>query len=107
MEFGMWLLAPDLAEKHVGIHRARPLGVLFLCNCNRTHCPLSLMCHVQVGKIPLANFLSIHLGIFYKGLYVVARNFFLLLLNCCAWPCLAVAKQNLHTFIPGPVDVIL
>ena len=26
-----------------------------------------------------------------KGLYVVARNFFLLLLNCSAWPCLAVA----------------
>ena len=26
-----------------------------------------------------------------KGLYVVARNFFLLLLNCPAWPCLAVA----------------
>ena len=26
-----------------------------------------------------------------KGLYVVARNFFLLLLNSCAWPCLAVA----------------
>ena len=26
-----------------------------------------------------------------KGLYVVARNFFLLLLNFSAWPCLAVA----------------
>ena len=26
-----------------------------------------------------------------KGLYVVARNFFMLLLNCSAWPCLAVA----------------
>ena len=26
-----------------------------------------------------------------KGLYVVARNFFLLLLNISAWPCLAVA----------------
>ena len=26
-----------------------------------------------------------------KGLYVVARIFFLLLLNCFAWPCLAVA----------------
>ena len=26
-----------------------------------------------------------------KGLHVVARNFFLLLLNCSAWPCLAVA----------------
>ena len=26
-----------------------------------------------------------------KSLYVVARNFFLLLLNCSAWPCLAVA----------------
>ena len=26
-----------------------------------------------------------------KGWYVVARNFFLLLLNCSAWPCLAVA----------------
>ena len=26
-----------------------------------------------------------------KGLYVVARNFFLLLLNCSAWPCLGVA----------------
>ena len=24
-----------------------------------------------------------------KGLHVVARNFFLLLLNCSAWPCLA------------------
>ena len=23
MEFGMWLLGPDRAEKHVGIHRAR------------------------------------------------------------------------------------
>ena len=35
---------------------------------------------------------------------MVARNFFLLLLNCSAWPCLAVAYQNLHTFIPGPVE---
>ena len=26
-----------------------------------------------------------------KGLYVVARNFFLLLLNCSAWPCLGPA----------------
>ena len=26
-----------------------------------------------------------------KGLYVVARNFFLLLLNCSAWPCLGLA----------------
>ena len=26
-----------------------------------------------------------------KGLYLVARNFFLLLLNCSAWTCLAVA----------------
>ena len=26
-----------------------------------------------------------------KSVYVVARNFFLLLLNCSAWPCLAVA----------------
>ena len=26
-----------------------------------------------------------------KGLYMVARNFFLLLLNCSAWPRLAVA----------------
>ena len=26
-----------------------------------------------------------------KGLYVVARNFFPLLLNCSAWPCLVVA----------------
>ena len=33
-----------------------------------------------------------------KGWYVVARNFFLLLLNCSGWPCLAVAHQNLHTF---------
>ena len=27
----------------------------------------------------------------YKGLYVVVRNFFLLLLNCSAWPCLGPA----------------
>ena len=27
-------------------------------------------------------------------MYVVARNFFLLLLNCSAWPCLGPAKQN-------------
>ena len=38
-----------------------------------------------------------------KGLYVVARNSFLLLLNCSAWTCLAVAQHNLHTFILGPV----
>ena len=31
-----------------------------------------------------------------KGLYVVARNFFLLLLNCSAWPCLGpcLARQT-------------
>ena len=34
-----------------------------------------------------------------KGLYVVAINFFLLLLNCSAWPCLGPAQQNKQTFI--------
>ena len=34
-----------------------------------------------------------------KGLYVVARNFFLLLLTCSAWPCLGPAYQNKQTFI--------
>ena len=34
-----------------------------------------------------------------KGLYVVARNFFLLLLNCSAWPCLGPAQQDMQTFI--------
>ena len=33
-----------------------------------------------------------------KGLYMVARNFFLLLLNCSAWPCLGFALQILHAF---------
>ena len=33
-----------------------------------------------------------------KALYVVARNVFLLLLNFSAWPYLAVALQNLHSF---------
>ena len=33
------------------------------------------------------------------GLYVVARNFFLLLLNCSAWPYLGPAQQNKQTFI--------
>ena len=32
-----------------------------------------------------------------KGLYVVARNFFLLLLNCSAWPCLGPAWQVIDT----------
>ena len=33
-----------------------------------------------------------------KGLYVVWRNFFLLLVNCCAQPCLGHASQDLQTF---------
>ena len=33
-----------------------------------------------------------------KGLYMVARNFFLLFLNFSAWLCPAVAYQNLHSF---------
>ena len=35
-----------------------------------------------------------------KSLYMVAWNFFLLLLNCYGWPCLGPAQQNLHTFKP-------
>ena len=38
-----------------------------------------------------------------KCLYVVARNFFLLLLNCSAWPCLGPAWQKIHTFSGCPV----
>ena len=34
-----------------------------------------------------------------KGVYVVARIFFLLLLNCSAWPCLGPAQQDLHTYL--------
>ena len=34
-----------------------------------------------------------------KGVYVVTRNFFLLLLNCSARPCLGPAQQNKQTFI--------
>ena len=41
-----------------------------------------------------------------KGLYVVARNFFLLLLNCSAWPCLGPAYQNKQTFISPSVFMI-
>ena len=33
-----------------------------------------------------------------KGLYVVAKNVFLLLLNCSTWPCLGPAYQDLQTF---------
>ena len=33
-----------------------------------------------------------------KRLYVVRGNFFLLLLNFSAWPCLGPAKQDLYTF---------
>ena len=33
-----------------------------------------------------------------KFWYVVARNFFLLLLNFSAWPCLGPAEQDLQTF---------
>ena len=35
-----------------------------------------------------------------KGLYVVARKFFLLLLNFSAW---LLLNKNLQAFIPGPV----
>ena len=35
---------------------------------------------------------------------MVARNFFLLLLNCSAWPCLGPAQQKIHTF-PSYVSV--
>ena len=38
-----------------------------------------------------------------KGLYVVEGNFFLLLLNCSAWPCLGPAQQNKQTFISPSV----
>ena len=38
-----------------------------------------------------------------KGLYVVAWNFFLLLLDCSAWPCLGPAYQNKQTFISPSV----
>ena len=41
-----------------------------------------------------------------KGLYVVAINFFLLLLNCFAWPCLANALQIQHTFWPRSTQKI-
>ena len=37
-----------------------------------------------------------------KGLYVVARNFFLLLLNCSAWPCLAVAVAKSALLLADP-----
>ena len=41
---------------------------------------------------------TIHINCIYregnKGLYVVARDFFLLLLNCSAWPCLGPAEQD-------------
>ena len=39
-----------------------------------------------------------------KGLYVVGRSLFLLLLHCSAWPCLGPAKQDLLTFKPVSVE---
>ena len=42
------------------------------------------------GKIGIGASLQLYRGV-NKGLYVVARNFFLLLLNCSAWPCLGPA----------------
>ena len=62
-----------------------------------------------------------------KCLYLVARYFFLLLLNSSAWPCLGPAYQKIHTeprkslgtwlremsscscltFLPGPASVLL
>ena len=39
-----------------------------------------------------------------KCVYVVARNFFLLLLNCSAWTCLGPAYQDLHTFFGSTVQ---
>ena len=57
------------------------------------------------------NFLNKGRKLFYrnyrggnKGLYVVARNFFLLLLDCSAWPCLGPAYQNKQTFISPSVQ---
>ena len=38
-----------------------------------------------------------------KGLYVVARTFFLHLLNFSAWTCLCPAYQNKETFISPSV----
>ena len=39
-----------------------------------------------------------------KCLYVVARNFFLLLLDCSAWPSVGPAYQKIHTFSGCPVQ---
>ena len=41
--------------------------------------------------VNVSNFVSNFYREENKGLYVVARNFFLLLLNCSAWPCLGPA----------------
>ena len=39
--------------------------------------------------------------------YVVARNFFLLLLNFSAWPCLGAAQQDLQRLFLSSVHLIL
>ena len=63
------------------------------------------------GAPQAASFIQANMGIYSaqrgggnKGLYVVARNFFLLLLNCSAWPCLGPAWKNKQTYISPSVD---
>ena len=59
----------------------------------------SLCCHSCLGEFPVCTLeksIASREGCSMyrarnKGLYMVARNFCMLLLNCSAWPCLAVA----------------
>ena len=51
----------------------------FVTDPTRSHVRVPVRIHPYLYRAPV------------KCLYVVARSFFLLLLNCSAWPCLAVA----------------
>ena len=58
--------------------REKRIGIIIHVKCLRrdARAPVEL-CSSEISHIAI-----------YRGLYVVARNLFLLLLNCSAWPCL-------------------
>ena len=78
----------EKAKTTTRCHNSQDGGGGFGETANQRIGSCACMLQVAVAKIDIMHGTNTEVN---KGLYVVARNFFLLLLNCSAWPCLAVA----------------